>query len=60
MFQIVRRNVVGIKVEEREEDHLAAEKEVGNAESDVVVGEGRCRFHGVGGVKDCENNLDSI
>ncbi len=44
-----------MEVEEGKEDHFAADEDRGDAEVDVVVGEGRAWFHGAGGGEDGED-----
>ena len=46
-----------MEVEEGEEDHFAADEDRGDAEVDVVVGEGGAGFHGAGGGEDGEDEV---
>ena len=53
----VGSRAVGIDVEEREEDHFAADEDGGHAELDVVVGVFTAGVDGPSVVKNCENYL---
>ena len=57
VFGVVRFGAVSIEFEESKHDHLATDKNGGDAVIDVVIGEARRGVHGPGGAEDGEDNL---
>lgn len=48
-------DAVGVEVVQREEQHFAADEDRGDAEVEVVVGEGGAGFHGAAGGEYAED-----